>query len=79
MFNLLGCITEELTGVKWEELIKREVFDQLNMSNSSFLAGFPEDLELASFYMIDRDSLRKLNWQTVFQLKGEDLSPSGEN
>ena len=78
MFNLLGYITEELSGVKWEELIKREVFDQLDMSNSSFLAVFPEDLELASFYMIDGDSLRKIDWQTVFQLNGEDVSPSGE-
>ena len=79
MFNLLGHITEELTGVKWEELIKREVFDKLGMSNSTFLANaLDEDLEFASFYLVDGNTLRELDWQSVLDINGEDVSPSGK-
>lgn len=38
MYALLGHVTEQLGGAPWHSLIHREIFTQLNMHSSTFIA-----------------------------------------
>lgn len=74
MFMAQGCLTEKITGKKWEDLLKEKIFDPLEMKISSpYISAMQQNSNAATGYKLTKDSLIK----TMEYLDIDAIGPAG--
>lgn len=74
MYLVAGEIVSEVTGISWDDFLKKRIFDKLDMTNSTSISSIRESNKNLAFPHVWKENFKKT---LVNQEKGDNLAPAG--